>query len=506
MRESTPAKEAGAQVPYSSPQEDIFCSTPSEDSVTYLSEVPDSIPDIKRMKEMIAASVGEEALSKIPAFQGTPGNDVIGIIEADNGRVTVSVNGKAVTMGSADVANGIFVYGGEGDDQILASEKVGAPLYLVGGEGNDLLVGSADHDIIIDSHGQNVVFAGSGNDRVILDSQGVAPDAPPIDLSNLPVELKIDNAPEDWNMSRINGNVAFGGPGNDYLEGGQGNDLLVGGEGNDVLYGLSGDDVLIGGQGNDFLTGGNGDDFLIGGQGRNTIAGGQGDDRLWGGSGQDLFLDPYGHNMAVDSEDSNRLYTSAETTERHVRGEVHEAPAATIPSNIKIGGDERFQARVQSDLETLAATPPGAKLLGELSQHPFEVTIQPGVAGNSCAHDDRGAFLGKDRQTPGAGSSSTVTYNPTAMELLKPHEWSQRPPIVGLFHEMIHSYNAATGTVDNFFLQPEEGHKVDPTFFGAPGYEYQCVGLEHSRAIKNPEGLTENDMRRFLGEPERTQY
>ena len=56
MRESTPAKEAGAQVPYSSPQEDIFCSTPSEDSVTYLSEVPDSIPDIKRMKEMDGTS------------------------------------------------------------------------------------------------------------------------------------------------------------------------------------------------------------------------------------------------------------------------------------------------------------------------------------------------------------------------------------------------------------------------------------------------------------------
>jgi len=100
--------------------------------------------------------------------------------------------------------------------------------WLFGGGGNrfeDLLSsltgGSADHDHMNGSTGNNMLFAGRGDDAV----SGMA--------------------------------------GNDTLDGGSGNDKLWGGSGNDTLSGGTGNDLLVGGFGADRMEGGNGNDVLL---------------------------------------------------------------------------------------------------------------------------------------------------------------------------------------------------------------------------------------------------
>jgi len=81
--------------------------------------------------------------------------------------------------------------------------------------------GSADHDHLNGTTGNNVLFAGGSDDDVA------------------------------------------GKAGNDMLSGGSGNDKIWGGSGNDTLLGGTGADTLVGGFGSDRMEGGNGNDVLL---------------------------------------------------------------------------------------------------------------------------------------------------------------------------------------------------------------------------------------------------
>ncbi len=127
-------------------------------------------------------------------------------------------------------ANGIDVYGTDGDDTLNGVSGVASHLY--GFAGNDRLAGSSENDTLDGGAGDDNLYGGwAGND------------------------------------------LLAGGDGNDILNGGSGDDLLDGGAGNDTLIGDSGDDLLDGGTGNDTLYGGSGDDtyFFRRGGGNDTI-------------------------------------------------------------------------------------------------------------------------------------------------------------------------------------------------------------------------------------------
>ncbi|WP_417676432.1 calcium-binding protein [Pseudodonghicola sp.] len=84
--------------------------------------------------------------------------------------------------------------------------------------------------------------------------------------------------------------VLFAGDGNDRLFGDAGNDTLEGGAGRDKIFGGGGADKLYGDDGNDRLEGGNGNDKLFGGAGADVLIGGRGNDRMTGGAGLDTFV------------------------------------------------------------------------------------------------------------------------------------------------------------------------------------------------------------------------
>jgi hypothetical protein len=76
----------------------------------------------------------------------------------------------------------------------------------------------------------------------------------------------------------------------DLLFGGRGNDKLGGAAGSDLLFGRVGGDSVSGGAGWDILAGGNGNDWLYGNSGRDILDGGRGEDIVRGGLAADTFV------------------------------------------------------------------------------------------------------------------------------------------------------------------------------------------------------------------------
>ncbi|MBN8476933.1 hypothetical protein [Sulfuritalea sp.] len=100
----------------------------------------------------------------------------------------------------------------------------------------------------------------------------------------------------------FDGDIGYGGAGNDILRNGDGNQVLYGEEGDDILIASGGNDSLEGGLGDDALQGGAGDDLLDGGEGMDLVDGGQGADVIKGGAGDDFIFG--GGNLIVRLDSS----------------------------------------------------------------------------------------------------------------------------------------------------------------------------------------------------------
>lgn len=132
--------------------------------------------------------------------------------------------------------------------------------------------------------------------------------------------------------------------------------------------------------------------------------------------------------------------------------------AANYNNAIKIEGDAAFQAQVKADLDAIAATPSGKKLLDDLDKSGKTITIKKTAGGNSV-NGFTGDAMVKDGK-PGAGSNSTVNYNPDRTSL-GTADWETRPPAIGLAHELVHAQHASAGTIDT--KREDNDHKPDPS-------------------------------------------
>src|SRR6266478_2610840 len=76
------------------------------------------------------------------------------------------------------------------------------------------------------------------------------------------------------------GQIIYGGAGNDTLNGTGKSDIVYAGSGNDTVKGNDGDDTIYGGSGSDTINANNGNDTIVGGFGADHLAGSNGDDRF----------------------------------------------------------------------------------------------------------------------------------------------------------------------------------------------------------------------------------
>jgi Ca2+-binding RTX toxin-like protein len=281
----------------------------------------------------------------------------------------------------------------------------------------------------------------------------------------------------------------FGGPGNDVItDHGAGNDVLDGGPGNDTLRGGSGSDLLFGGAGSDHLALNGPGGLMAGGPGTDSYAGGTTGTRIFARRGETITSP--GH------------VTYVSLTTRDASGH---APGYVL--HVSTGASTSFRQRFAADLTSLLSLPDGRKLLTALDNAGRRVSVTPTSGSNQTTIlAPAGAFL-KTGGVHGAGSASAIAYDPweTTIET-NAQAWQHRPPLVGLYHELVHALNAATGT-----MQPGK------TAAGVLKLELQAVGLPSkgiafrwttgtTASAANPTVFTENGLRALLGIARRTAY
>jgi Ca2+-binding RTX toxin-like protein len=374
---------------------------------------------------------------------GARGNDVIRA-GAGNDDVIGGVGDDVIDTGDGDdrvfegsiVASGLAGARPRNGQRGVAPRDGGGNDVIAGGRGNDEVDAGAGDDHVDGGEGDDKVTAGDGNDRV------VAGDG------------------RDTIRAGAGDDTVDAGAGDDYVDGFTGNDTVRGGDGRDVIYAGEGDDRVDGGTGQDYIDGYLGDDTLAGGDGNDVLSGGQGDDALAGGAGDDAVYTGHGTDRVTDQDGSNKVY--------HQGDDVLDVSAGTtrvtveivdIPDQIEIDPDAspEFRARVQADLETLAASPSGRELLNRLGDEAnrrfapdYTITISEYAEDNGSAQQN---FWSTD-----------IRLNPV-----------HRGPVNGMpinttFHELVHAYhNVAGERVEDGIFNSDSDWYMGPDARDLPG-------------------------------------
>src|SRR5262245_41175386 len=177
-----------------------------------------------------------------------------------------------------------------------------------------------------------------------------------------------------------------------------------------------------------------------------------------------------------------------------------ELVVAEYQQGIVIKGAKVFVEKAQSHLDQIAGVPTGGRLLRSLASRGLTVTLVPSSRTNEARPDNYRAAVapgkslrwrdesGRERaiRGAGAGSNTTIKYNPDLSGIGSAEAWQRQPPAIWLAHELIHADDAAYGRMD-----PE---MID----GVRNYERQAIGLPPYEMKE----FTENRLRAEWREPQ----
>ena len=463
-------------------------------------------------------------LSEISVLKASDANNEIHISKGKDGGIIVNVDGKEKKF-SAEAARNLIIDGSDGNDKIIADKDVEADLQIVGGLGNDTITTAKGNDTVYDNYGANNISTKDGSDTIIANQLDYIPgEHSQTTVDNRGFFRKLLDkitGKSSYEEQTVDGNIIDGGDDGNYIEGGLGNDYIRSGSGDDVIYGLNGNDIIKSGNGDDYVDGGKGNDnidvnfgnnIVFGGNGDDVIKAGNGDNVLVGGRGSDSIKAGEGENkITADSADKVKAGEYSKTShvesidipENITANAIHGSTSAPVTGNNSNMG---FTERVQSDLASLAALSTGQTMLNALGENGKSINIVDTDAGNYCSYYQDGATL-KEDGSASYGSDSTVAYNRTRT-LISYDDWGKRPPIVGMYHEMSHSYDAGAGVLDSRFFNYDGTPAENADNGGVKAAELQAVGLgEVSDQVQmNPEGISENALRKALNLERRDKY
>ncbi len=476
--------------------------------------------------------MSEEAKKQMNLISGTGGNDKItSTFNKEDGSITININGQERTYTAEEAANGFRVELGDGNDSVDLSAIYTSVLMDAGEGDNNITLGqgrnvvtAGDGNNIINSNGahRNSITTGNGNNTIDVtgdintiktgsgtDSISVAGNDSYVDAGagkdtitgmgdrnrlhgGAGDDVIISSGKKDDIYGENGNDTIVAGNGSNYIEGGKGDDKITAGNGNNVVYGLDGKDTIKVGNGKNYVDGGKDDDNITVGTGRNIVAGGKGKDTIDATkSSSGTILDDKDGKINASEKMKVKTYEANEN--------------ADLGKSIKIKGDDDFKMRVESDLESYRHLQTGQKMLSELDKSGHETTIEKfdEQNGYATAKEPYKAYV-TPKGERGEGSDVTISYNPA----FKGTE--DYAPVGVLYHESVHAYNDATGT-----MQPGEQTRENNS--NVNKLEQQAVGLEIKDGIpvthpdgtvsaSNPKGLTENAIREELGFDKREVY
>ena len=209
-------------------------------------------------------------------------------------RMTLAQAVSSSGFGTPSELKGDFLYGGTGDDWLIAGSSDDI---LNGGPGRDLIVGGAGDDVIDGDVVERAVQLDWTLTRSIANQDGHLDYIVTIVGSELEYGQDVDAGDADVIYAGVGIDVIYGRGGDDYIDAGSDDDFVFGGAGADVLIGGGGNDYLAGDKpapstsdAADYLDGGAGNDTLWGAGGDDVLIGGAGNDILIGGLGKDTYI------------------------------------------------------------------------------------------------------------------------------------------------------------------------------------------------------------------------
>lgn len=434
------------------------------------------------------------------------------------------------------VRNYLYIETGDRADRIHVRDWPGNKLQIIiNGESHVFDVKDKDgkqQGLWIDTKG--------GNDQVIID-----PD--------VRVHVDVEGGDgDDYIQAGAGRTRLYGGDGNDvlrlgsglgYAAGNEGNDTIIGGTGNAVMYGNKGNDRLYAGFGpstkQSYMDGGDGNDHIYAGSGHSVLHGGNGDDHLVGHD-RTTFYTGKGRDTICSNQRNDTIY--AKPTDHFDRAQgsrfvaVNSSDAGARGFTVQPNGTHGFNQQVEDDLEFLRSSPVGQQLLARMDelavQNGGAVTIEQGLYGetfyrfNSTELENvppEAEHTLTDSQVgvivngvPGARADrGLIGYQHQAI-LETADRSNTLVPVTGLYHEMLHAYNGATGTKlsgESYeYPQAKKPKLVDHE-------ERQVIGLPNPAepfdfdndastppSTVNPEPFTENALNKEMGKPLRRTY
>lgn len=422
-------------------------------------------------------------------------------ITAVDDRLDLYVEQVLYQLSPSSVTQKLVLITGPAADAVYIDDNVKNPVIIESGSGNDYLRVGGQHTTVLSGPGSDTIHVTSGVSNI---DSGADDDS--IQISSPEVARVYAGEGDDR---------ARGGAGLTYIEGGPGNDIIVGGNG-------AGHNILSGGDDNDTIEAGSSTNVIYPGTGINHISRLKPIDNVYGLPSDILAPITPGERHAWMLRKLSSLAPA--TIEQLVSvlfpGDVPAinhttlSPSGGGKTGLVIEGSLAFVSRVEADLSLLRLSPTGRKLLDAL-----DIAAQTGGQAvrinyfeeenarfTSSTQGDSLFIRDGNPGTPAYGG--LIEYNPffSPRDLL---------PIIGLYHELCHAYNAVTGTAVMGASAETSGSKTTMV----QNRELQAVGLpiaiepfdfdlnpETPPTQTNPEAFTENAIRKELGLPARTSY
>jgi type VI secretion system secreted protein VgrG len=172
----------------------------------------------------------------------------------------------------------------------------------------------------------------------------------------------------------------------------------------------------------------------------------------------------------------------------HIKGDLPDTPLKEKEVQIEylgiqIRGSKNFVEITKSHLAQINSTPSGKKLLKSIARSKKKVRIVESEFGNSVHYTNKPGALKKGKtleykdeesnctdkvEGTGEGSDCVISYNQTATRagIEGDESWRDRPPAIGLAHELIHADDAVHGKTDTELID------------GQGSWEHRAIGLE----------------------------
>lgn len=287
----------------------------------------------KDAEPVLATKQGDDLVVNIGEYAAkrnigdlSDGDDSVTIEFTENNKCKITYGDNEKTF---DVTGTLFVYAGNGNDNVTIKGMAGCNVEIHGGAGNDqinlsgLEFAGSQYALIYGDDGNDIIKGTKNNSTSFIFGEGGR-------FKDSGNETVAESYPTDKssgnNVIVANGgkNYIFGGFGNDFIVGGDAEDYIFGdggritigaapAQGNknntsfdrydlfdeggyDVIFGNNGDDVLLGGAGSDTIDGGAGADEIHAGMGNDVVYGGSGTDKIYGDDGVDVIFGDKPHS------------------------------------------------------------------------------------------------------------------------------------------------------------------------------------------------------------------